>query len=49
MAQRIDEAAQLMLRFRGTSYEAASLAYLRAQMEQARKADDQRENRRSTR
>lgn len=37
MAERIDEAAQLVLRFRGTPYETASLAYLRAQIEQAKK------------
>jgi hypothetical protein len=35
MAERIQDAAQLARRFRGTPYETASLAYLRAQIEQA--------------
>jgi hypothetical protein len=37
-AERIQEAIEMIRRFQATPYEAASLAYLRAQIEQARKA-----------
>jgi hypothetical protein len=40
MAERIEEAAQLARRYRGTVYETASIAYLRAQIEQARQTNE---------
>ncbi len=39
-AERIEEAAQMMRRYRGTLYETASIAYLRAQIEQARRLNE---------
>ena len=40
MGERLEEAAQLARRFRGTLYETAALAYLRAQIEQARQTNE---------
>lgn len=40
MAERLDEAARIAQRYRGTSFEDAAIAYLRAQIEQARKHDN---------
>lgn len=38
MTTRISEAAAMIKRYHGTPWEAAAMAYMRAQIEQARKA-----------
>lgn len=37
MAKRIDEALALVRRYQGTNYERAAVAYLEAQVEQAKR------------